>query len=67
MDGHPYVIDDYFGRKGILSILTILIIHENMIYFDNAATTYVDKDILENSAKDIETKVSLFDSVGRKM
>ena len=30
MDGHPYVIDDYFGQKGILSILTILIIHENM-------------------------------------
>ena len=28
MDGHPYVIDDYFGQKGILSILTILIIHE---------------------------------------
>lgn len=27
----------------------------------------IDKDILENSAKDIETKVSLFDSVGRKM
>ena len=28
MDGHPYVIDDYFGQKGILSILTKLIIHE---------------------------------------
>ena len=27
----------------------------------------VDEDILENSAKDIETKVSLFESVGRKM
>ena len=30
MDGHPYVIDDYFGQKGILSILTILIIHDSM-------------------------------------
>ena len=30
MDGHPYVIDDYFGQKGILSILTILIIHDVM-------------------------------------
>ena len=29
MDGHPYVIDDYFGQKGILSILTILIIHDD--------------------------------------
>ena len=27
----------------------------------------VDDDILENSAKDIETKVSLFETVGRKM
>ena len=27
----------------------------------------VDEDILENSSKDIETKVSLFESVGRKM
>lgn len=27
----------------------------------------VDDDILENSAKEIETKVSLFDSVGRKL
>ena len=29
MDGHPYVIDDYFGQKGILSILTILIIQDS--------------------------------------
>lgn len=27
----------------------------------------VDEDILDNSSKDIETKVSLFDSVGRKL
>jgi len=27
----------------------------------------VDDDILENSSKEIETKISLFDSVGRKM
>ena len=49
MDGHPYVIDDYFGQKGILSILTILIIHDYMnsvnktLYIPLYGKSYVSK------------------------
>ena len=42
MDGHPYVIDDYFGQKGMLSILTILIIHD---YMKNKNITIIEEHL----------------------
>ena len=56
MDGHPYVIDDYFGQKGMLSILTILIIHD---YMKLNEIKKLEKFIVNNPKKET-IKISVY-------